>query len=454
MSVAKSHIRFGWGRIPLKRVLKAGQEGVKIGPFGSALKLDSLSDSGVPVYGQENVIRGDFGLGKRFLPESRVPEFEQYQTVAGDLLVTMMGSAGRVAVVPDDAPPGIIDSHLVRLRLEGGSADTSFVRYFIGESSEARRQLDLAANGSIMQGLNSTIIKNLVVPSPPIAEQRRIAAFLDYETARIDELLHAQQLLAGLLDEERSGVIRAAFTAGFLPEHRPVASSSRWFPTVPSGWSVLPLKRLLTANDGGAWGTDPDGERDTIVLRSTEQSVDGEWRITDPAVRSLTSAERAKTLLREGDLLVTKSSGSEVHIGKTTYVTAEVAGLSASYSNFMQRLRVSEKLHPRVVWYVMNSEIGRRQLAFASNTTTGLSNLNAELLGGVHVPVAPKAEQLKLLDYLDGQTKRLRSLSYEVDLALVLLRERRSALITAAVTGEIDVSSWRPPDDWLAPEPA
>ncbi|MGC4010010.1 MAG: hypothetical protein QM805_14140, partial [Pseudomonas sp.] len=106
-------------------------------------------------------------------------------------------------------------------------------------------------------------------------------------------------------------------------------SGASWLGTVPRHWKVQRFKWLIERNDGGVWGDDPDGIDDTIVLRSTEQTADGRWQIEDPAKRKLTPKDRLSALLEVGDLLVTKSSGSALHIGKTTLVERDVAGLGA-----------------------------------------------------------------------------------------------------------------------------
>src|SRR5690242_19990173 len=94
-----------------------------------------------------------------------------------------------------------------------------------------------------------------------------------------------------------------------------------WLSTLPSHWRTTRLKFHLTRNDSGIWGSDP--EDDAIpVLRSTEQTIDGSWRIKSPAYRTLSASECRETRLRQGDLVVTKSSGSPAHIGKTSLVDA------------------------------------------------------------------------------------------------------------------------------------
>jgi type I restriction enzyme S subunit len=274
---------------------------------------------------------------------------------------------------------------------------------------------------------------------PPLAEQRAIAAFLDRETKKIDELVAEQERLIELLKEKRQAVISHAVTKGPNPAAPMKPSGVEWLGEVPEHWEVKRLKRILLRNDGGVWGADPVDEADPIVLRSTEQTVDGNWNIQDPARRRLSRDEFVSAQLFAGDLLVTKSSGSELHIGKSTLVTPAIAAMRCCYSNFMQRLRFSEFLLPELGWYFLNCRVARAQLGFLSNTTTGLANLNAEVLGLVQMSLPPLAEQRAIAAFLDRQTKKIDTLVTQAESAISLLTERRSALISAAVTGQIDV---------------
>jgi type I restriction enzyme S subunit len=205
-------------------------------------------------------------------------------------------------------------------------------------------------------------------------------------------------------------------------------------------WDVSPFKWQIQRNDGGVWGADPDGESDTIVLRSTEQTVDGRWRMDDPAQRKLSDSERASALLAEGDLVVTKSSGSSLHIGKTTIVTAEIADMGCCYSNFMQRIRTTASFNPKLAWYVMNNDITRLQFDLLSNSTTGLANLNGTMIGQVLVAVPPMDEQAHIAAFLDRETAKIDALVEEQKRLIELLKEKRQAVISQAVTKGLDPS--------------
>ncbi len=219
-----------------------------------------------------------------------------------------------------------------------------------------------------------------------------------------------------------------------LPAEGPAkAGGVEWLGDVPEHWEVKRLRHVLSRNDGGVWGEEDDPEG-TVVLRSTEQTVDGSWQISDPAKRNLTPKEKSVALLKAGDLVVTKSSGSALHIGKTSLVSKEVEALQPCYSNFMQRLRVASGFDPRLVFYVLNSPTGRQQLVFNSNTTTGLANLNAGVLGDVFISTPPPAEQRAIAAFLDRETGRVDRLVAKKRELIERLKEKRTALISRTVT--------------------
>ena len=269
------------------------------------------------------------------------------------------------------------------------------------------------------QSIKYSTFAKVPLPLPPLDEQRAIADYLDHETVQIDALVEKQEELAATLRERRRSVVDRELDSGSLGHTR--------------------LKNLLDRNDGGVWGEDAARSEGTVVLRSTEQTVDGRWRIEDPARRSLTAKEFKAALLEVGDLLVTKTSGSSKHIGKTTLVEEHVSSMSACFGNFMQRLRARSGTSPKFLWYCLNSRAVREQFDLLSTTSTGLSNLNGSTIGSVLVPLHPESKQYEIVDHLDEQTSRIDTLIAKAEEHIALANERRSALITAAVTGQIDV---------------
>jgi type I restriction enzyme S subunit len=138
--------------------------------------------------------------------------------------------------------------------------------------------------------------------------------------------------------------------------------------------------------------------------------------------------------LQIGDLVVTKSSGSALHIGKTSVVTEQVAALHPCFSNFMQRLRFNDAFEPRLGAYLLNCPAGRQQLVYNSNTTTGLANLNGSVLGDVVTCVPPQSEQAGIANFLDVEAAKLDRLISKKRELIEKLKEKRTALISRTVT--------------------
>ena len=152
-----------WTPTRLRFLLQDGYDGLKIGPFGSQLTSDMLEEEGsYKVYGQENIIANDFARGNRYIGGEKFKELSVYEINPGDLLITMMGTSGRCDVAPSDIAHGIMDSHLLRMRVTA-AALADFVRLLIDEAAYVGTQIQLAGKGSIMPGLNSRIVKNLLL---------------------------------------------------------------------------------------------------------------------------------------------------------------------------------------------------------------------------------------------------------------------------------------------------
>lgn len=181
-------------------------------------------------------------------------------------------------------------------------------------------------------------------------------------------------------------------------------------------WLTPPLDRILLAAGSGTWGSEPDGSKPTYpVLRSTNIQ-DGRLRFESTALRSVSEKTAAKYLLREGDILVTTSSGSPQHIGRN----AVVRDLSRHhgrflFSNFTWRLRADPKaVIPKYLYYYLNSRPARAVLDRIQSTTSGLRNLNTRLYLTQQVPLPTLSEQRRIVEILD-QADHLRRLRTESD---------------------------------------
>ncbi len=212
-----------WKKYRLRFLLKDGYDGLKIGPFGSQLKIDEMVSDGYKVYGQENVIASDFRKGNRFISSKKFGELKVYEIKPGDILITMMGSSGRCEIVEKNIQPGIMDSHLVRLRVREELITSQFLKYLVHHVNYVKYQIEILGKGSIMHGLNSSIIKSLVIFLPSIQEQRSIESLMSHEAALIDHYIDATKNKILLAEKLRTALFSEVFTGkidarGFEPE--------------------------------------------------------------------------------------------------------------------------------------------------------------------------------------------------------------------------------------------
>lgn len=202
------------GNVPahwtIKRMKYLVQESVA-GPYGSSLTKAMYVDSGYRVYGQQQVIPNDFSVGDYYIPEEKFHEMSRYQVKPNDVLISVMGTIGQAALVPDGVEPGIINPRLVLYRVFEELISPRYLQVFINSSS-SQEYFSVAAQGTTMEGLNMVSIGELQVALPPQSEQVEILEFIDIESEKIGTLSAAAAHAIDLLKERRTALIAAAVT--------------------------------------------------------------------------------------------------------------------------------------------------------------------------------------------------------------------------------------------------
>ncbi|HQP89262.1 MAG TPA: restriction endonuclease subunit S, partial [Thermoanaerobaculia bacterium] len=160
---------------------------IKAGPFGSALTKDTYVPTGYKVYGQEQVIRGDHLFGDYFITQKKYRELEACAVRPGDVLLSLVGTAGRLLEVPANAPPGIINPRLIRFSFDNSRVNPTFFRLLF-ESGHVQSLLERQAQGGTMGVLNAGVLRPFCIQLPPITEQRAIAAALSDVDALLEGL--------------------------------------------------------------------------------------------------------------------------------------------------------------------------------------------------------------------------------------------------------------------------
>jgi len=204
-----------WEVMKLEEILQKTNNAIKIGPFGSQLKKDEMVEEGYKVYGQENVFNKDFNIGNRFITKQKYKELKSCALEPGDFVISMMGTIGKCAIVPNNIKEGVMDSHLIRLKVNDQVFYKELLVYLIEESSCIQKQIINLSVGGIMQGLNSSIVKSLLVPHPSLTEQQYIASVL----SQIDEVIRREQKYKEKLERIKKGLMGDLLTGKVRVNH-------------------------------------------------------------------------------------------------------------------------------------------------------------------------------------------------------------------------------------------
>lgn len=310
--------------------------------------------------------------------------------------------------------------------------DVDFLAWLLrGSAQETDRRIDEAAHGTKV--LRMEAWTSMCLPVPPRAEQTLIAAFLDRETAKIDVLVEEQRRLIELLKEKRQAVISHAVTKGLNPHTQMMTSGPAWLGDIPAHWRLPPLymrydQVLGKMLDHGRM----TGEHPMPYLRNQDVRWDYINREDLPTM-DIAPHERERFTVRKGDLLMVE--GRE--LGRSAIWEGD--NDVVAFQKALHRLRpLDTSEHPRFFYYMM-AFANTTGVFFANQAPNEIPHLTGEELRKYRFPKPPYNEQAEIVEFLDRTTRALDALVIEVERAIDLLQERRTALISAAVTGKIDV---------------
>jgi type I restriction enzyme S subunit len=277
------------------------------------------------------------------------------------------------------------------------------------------------------------------IPVPPSVEQRQIADYLDTQTAKIDALIGKQERLIETLAERRQAVISHAVTKG-LDSNAPMTDSGvEWLGKVPNNWAVNRIKMSVQLAKNGVWGDDPDGGADDIWCVRVADFDRSQLTVAQDAktLRSVARSDRVDRVLQSGDLLLEKSGGGEK--SPVGFVALFVHDEPAVCSNFVARVKLISGMVPKFWVYVHTAIYAVRLTQRSIKQTSGIQNLDQSSYFDERAGFPSENEQRAIADHLDRETSQIDALSAKAREMIDVLKERRQALISAAVTGKIDV---------------
>lgn len=282
---------------------------------------------------------------------------------------------------------------------------------------------------------------NFLFPFPPIVEQNRIASFLDHETAKIDALVAEQRRLIELLKEKRQAVISHAVTKGLDSNAKLKPSGIDWLGDVPEHWEVMKVKHLADTIEQG-WSPQCEG----FPVDSPEQwgvlkvgcVNTGSFNADENKVLPVDLEPIPQLAISRGDLLISRANTREL-VGRAAVAQADYPRLILCDKLYRLRLR-SQLGVPAFLSLYLGSDRGRGPIELAaSGASQSMVNIGQSVILEMDIAIPPLNEQNEIVETVGNRTAELEALTAYAESAISLLQERRNALISAAVTGKIDV---------------
>lgn len=344
-----------------------------------------------------------------------------------DVLLNITGaSIGRSCLVPESFQPANVNQHVCIIRPENRAGAKWLSLCLISEAVQA--QIDFSQNGAGREGLNFEQIRNICVCLPPANERLRISEHLDHEAARIDGMTVKKNRFIELLREKRQALITHAVTKGLDPSAIMRDSGVEWLGVIPQHWTTLSFQRCVSIAEGQVNPETPPYLEMSLIAPNHIESGSGKILYSETAAEQ--NAESGKYLCNIGDVVYSKIRPAL----RKVCIAPEVSLCSADMYPMRGHSGMSNKF---LYWFLLSEPFSA--FAVLEADRVAMPKINRESLNGVQLPRPPLEEQLEIASYLDIETTRLDTLITKTELSLALLKERRSALITAAVTGQIDL---------------
>ena len=372
----------------------------------------------------DNEVASELGVPRRYITQAGYESCAVKLSPPGSVILSTRAPIGSVGIttIPSTINQGC------RTLIPAQDVPTS---YLASTLVAAREELRLRGNGTTFQELSTEALRSLRVPMPPRSECVSIASGLDRETTRIDALIAKKTRFIELLKEKRQALITHAVTKG-LDTNVPMRDSkSEWIGEVPEHWRVCSLGYLSRISTGGT----PDRKNDSYWNGEIPWVKTGEinYKIISDTEERITDAglSNSATFIAEPGTILMAMYGMGVTRGRVA-----VLGIPASFNQACAAISCSSGVHN---WYVFYCLCAAYRFIRDLGNEASQVNLNLEIVSKIKVPVPPLLEQEEIEKHLVAQLQKLDAIEQRVSNSISLIKERRSAFITAAVTGQIDL---------------
>ncbi|MCG3845627.1 restriction endonuclease subunit S [Photobacterium damselae] len=422
-----------WKEKRLNYIAEQNRNSFVDGPFGSDLKTSDYKDAGIPLIQLNNIRDGQHILRNiKFITAEKKDELARHIALPNDVVIAKMADpVARAAIVSDRYSEFVIVADCVKFTPDLNLIDLHYLIWAINCDC-VRINAELVSTGTTRIRINLSELKKLKIPYPPLQEQTQIAAFLDHETAKIDTLIEKQQQLIELLKEKRQAVISHAVTKGLNPDAPMKDSGVEWLGEVPEHWEILPTKRLFKLV------AEPSEKNNNHELLSVYTAIGVAPRKELEQKGNKASSTDGYWLVQKGDIIVNKLLAWMGAVGYSNY-----DGVTSPAYDILRKIK---DINPKFYHYLFRQEFTQQEFKRWSRGIMEMRlRLYFEELGRIFMPVPPINEQNKIVQEIEMLESKYEDIESNATKQIKLLQERRTALISAAVTGKIDVRNWVAP---------
>jgi len=392
-------------------------------------------DEGVPFLSVDGIQEGELVFeGSRFISKEDYSEFsKKAKPELGDILMGKAASTGKIARVKVDCDFSIW-SPLALIKIDNKRFSSSYIEYCL-KSPEAQYEIDRLCTSNTQKNISMDDIPSIFVCAPNLEGQKKIVSFLDCETAKVNELIQKQEKLIDLIEEKITSVTDKFITKGL--DNSAVLKKTKFqaLGEIPNHWDVLKIKKIVSIPVTDGPHETPEFIDDGVPFLSAEGVSKG--FIDFEKIRGYISHEAneiysKKYSPRLHDIYMVKS-------GATTGVTAIVENKTDfNIWSPLAVIRCSSRMNPYYVLYAMRSKYFQEMVSLSWSFGTQ-QNIGMGVIENLYLPIPPKHEQDAIVLKINSVLKKLTQLKEQSVRGINLLKEHRVSLISAAVTGKIDV---------------
>ena len=384
-----------------------------------------------------NIGKQGLDLRHEFSMWIRPQETDRFRLIKRDILVSEGGDAGRTAIFDADGEY-YFQNAINRVRPDHrGKIEPDFIYYWF-VFLKASGYVEMVCNVATIPHFTAEKVKAAPLAFPSLETQRRIARYLDEKTAKIDGLIEKKRELLDRLAEKRQALITRAVTRGLNPDVPMKPSGIDWLGDIPAQWEVKRLRFWL--NGGTLNGLYKTKEQfDTkgtpfVQMGEAFRSPVFDGGAVDSVVASKDELE--KWGLLNGDILIARRSIVFEGSGKSVLVSGLV--LPHLFESSMIRIRPQNpRDHSRYLSFYLQSHIGRESILSVTKSVT-ISGIDSQTLKSIHVPVPSDSEARNIAATCHSYDRSVQQVEKEISASIRQLSEYQTALITAAVTGQIE----------------